>query len=383
MKLKTKFAALALALSLLMTIIMPAGALAASDKAMIAASGAYVYANSRLEGKSVKIKGYTLVDLEDISDGVAQITYKKTTCYLEAKYIMEIDTSEGEEKQIAKNTVVYQYPSLSSRSVKIKKDMQVNLVAVNGSCAIIESDGNMAYVPTSALKEVEKKPEIVYDTFEAIVVADSLNVYSGISKNAKKLGKLAKDELVTVTAYTSDIAQIEYNGVDAYCQLDGLTKYKKPAPTIDEIFGNPDYTNEQKIYHYLTGIDGFSTAAACGILANIKCESGFRPEAYNPSGGSYGICQWLGGRYTSLKNYCSDNGLDYTSLKGQCLFLSYELKNKYSSVYNYIKSVDNSAQGAYDAAYHWCYYYEIPANRGSVSVTRGNMARDDFWPKYN
>ena len=59
-----------------------------------------------------------------------------------------------------------------------------------------------------------------------------------------------------------------------------------------------------------------------------------------------------------------------------------ELENKYPSVLSYMKSVDNSAQGAYDAGYYWCYYFEIPGNRASNSVKRGNIAQNDFWPEY-
>jgi hypothetical protein len=366
----------------ILCLAAPAGALALGDKAVIAASGARAYADSSLEGKSVKLKGYTIADLESMTGSAAEITYKGRTLYVDADLIMELDTADGEKKQLAKASRVYQYPSSSSRSVKLKKGTEVNLLAESGDSAIIEKNGNLAFVRSSALDDVKKDPEIIEDSFEAVVVKDNLKVYS--KPNAKnKLGALDLDEHVTVTAYTDVMARIDFNGADGYCSISGLKKYVKPAPTIDDIFNNSGYSNEEKIFHYLTKIDGFSTAAACGILANIKCESGFRPDAYNPNGSSYGICQWLGGRYSNLKKYCQDNGLDYTSLKGQCLFLSYELENRYSSVYNYIKSVDPSAQGAYEAGYHWCYFYEIPANRSSVSVTRGNMAKDDFWPKYN
>ncbi len=48
----------------------------------------------------------------------------------------------------------------------------------------------------------------------------------------------------------------------------------------------------------------------------------------------------------------------------------------------YLKGVDNSADGAYDAGYYFCYHFEAPANRGSVAVKRGNTARDTYWKKY-
>lgn len=141
-------------------------------------------------------------------------------------------------------------------------------------------------------------------------------------------------------------------------------------------------TNETTIYKYLTETMGLNTAAACGILANIKSESNFSPTATGDNGTSYGICQWHNSRWTAMKNYCSKNGYSSSSLNGQLHYLQYELEKSYTSVLNYIKGVSNNAQGAYNAAYRWCYYYEIPANRASVSVTRGNLAKNTYWPRY-
>ena len=142
-------------------------------------------------------------------------------------------------------------------------------------------------------------------------------------------------------------------------------------------------SNEQEIYSYLVNTMGLNAAAACGVLANISCESSFNPNAGGDGGTSYGICQWHAGRYTSLKNYCAENGYDYKTLNGQLHYLEYELNlSGYKYILNYMRSVENTAQGAYDAAYYWCYYFEVPANRGSVSVTRGNLAKNTYWPKY-
>ena len=117
-------------------------------------------------------------------------------------------------------------------------------------------------------------------------------------------------------------------------------------------------------------------------MANIKAESSFRPTALSSGGGSYGICQWTGSRRTRLQNYCANRGLDYTTLTAQLQFLEYELENYYPKVMNYIRAVDNTAQGAYDAGYYFCYHFEAPSNRASRSVTRGNSARDTYWPRY-
>lgn len=141
--------------------------------------------------------------------------------------------------------------------------------------------------------------------------------------------------------------------------------------------------NESTIYKFLTGTMGLNTAAACGVLANIEAESSFNPTVYGYGGTSYGICQWHNGRFTSLKNWCNNNGYNYQTINGQLNYLQYELKSSYPSVWNKLRTVSNSATGAYEAAYYWCYYYEVPANRESKSVSRGNTAKKKYWPNYS
>ena len=145
-------------------------------------------------------------------------------------------------------------------------------------------------------------------------------------------------------------------------------------------------TTKTSVYNYLTEKIGFNSAAACGIMANIEQESNFNPSAVErDSNGllSGGLCQWNGSRFTNLKNYCSRNGYNYLSTQGQLEYLNYELqKSQYKHIYNYLKGVSNTAEGAYDAAYYWCYYFEIPASRASKSVTRGNKAKTTYWNQY-
>ena len=149
------------------------------------------------------------------------------------------------------------------------------------------------------------------------------------------------------------------------------------------LLGNSD--NEREIFRFAQTTLGVNTAAACGILANIYAESSFSPTAYviDTNGlPSYGICQWNGGRYTALQDYCSQNGYDYTTLNGQLHYLEYELKNYYVSVLNSIRNVSNNADGAYSAASTWCVRFEIPANKESVAIVRGNLAKNTYWPEY-
>ena len=148
-------------------------------------------------------------------------------------------------------------------------------------------------------------------------------------------------------------------------------------------------TNEATVYKFLVNNMGLNSAGACGVMANIQHESGFNPNATGDSGTSYGICQWHNSRWTSMKNWCNENGFDWKTLTGQLNYLKFELSQnnwRYlyngKTIYNYISSVSNNARGAYNAGHYWCYYFEVPANKDTVSVTRGNLAKNTYWKEY-
>lgn len=141
-------------------------------------------------------------------------------------------------------------------------------------------------------------------------------------------------------------------------------------------------SNQQIVFEYLTDDLGYSVAAACGIMANISVESGYSPNAGNSSG-AYGLCQWMGSRRSRMRNWCSSNGFSSSSVEGQLAFLDHELQTSYPSVYYYLQSVENTSDGAYDAAYYFCYHYEAPANRGGQSSRRGSIAAGSLWAAYS
>ncbi len=151
------------------------------------------------------------------------------------------------------------------------------------------------------------------------------------------------------------------------------------ALTYDMIDSAPPKENEAAVYQYCIDKLGLNTAAACGILANIYCESGFRTNAIGDGGTSVGICQWHNGRWTNLKYYVPE---EWETLEGQLKFMKYELMNGYRDTYSYILDVPNTAQGAYDAAYYWCMHFEMPDKTVSRSMTRGYLARNVYWERY-
>ena len=157
-------------------------------------------------------------------------------------------------------------------------------------------------------------------------------------------------------------------------------------------------TNEKMIFEFLTDKMGLNTAAACGVLANIEQESGFHSDNMEKGytwaqGAGYGICQWTNypresttGRRTELVDWCVENGYDYKTLIGQLEFLKYELDSNPAftdSVTQKLRSVPDNADGAYQAGYYWCYYFEVPEGYDEgVSETRGENAKNDYWERY-
>lgn len=147
-------------------------------------------------------------------------------------------------------------------------------------------------------------------------------------------------------------------------------------------------SNVYTIFNFLVSKCGFNTAAACGVLANIESESNFNPNLWGDGGTSYGICQWHNTRLTAMQNWCSSNGYSWQTLEGQLNYLKKELSANTSAylwngltIANKLKAKANTADGAYSAGYDWCYYYEVPANKETRSIERGNRAKNTYWPQ--
>ena len=140
--------------------------------------------------------------------------------------------------------------------------------------------------------------------------------------------------------------------------------------------------NETAVYVYLTEEMGLNNAAACGVMANIQHESGFQPDIWGDGGTSLGLCQWHAGRCRNLQRFCRENGYDVESVYGQMAYLQYELETSYPYVLEALESAEDTPQGAYDAAWYWCYWFEIPADRWNQADSRGASARDTYYPWY-
>lgn len=139
---------------------------------------------------------------------------------------------------------------------------------------------------------------------------------------------------------------------------------------------------EQMVYYFCKNELGYSTAAACGVMANIYKESSFRLTAR--ADGSYGLCQWLGDRRSELNTWCSQNGLDSATLSGQLKYMQHELGlSKYLELDFYLMDLGDTEEDAYNAAREWCFKYEQPGDIANVARDRALIARDELYPIYS
>ena len=144
----------------------------------------------------------------------------------------------------------------------------------------------------------------------------------------------------------------------------------------DFLVVHPDYAyNEQLIYLYCVNTLHYTRTGACGILANVHCESSsVSDREETDSGIGYGICQWSFERREQFEQYCHENGLDRTALETQMEFMGYELENDFKFTGDFLRSVQNNENGAYDAGYWVCFEYEMPGNFEMISDERGKLS---------
>lgn len=296
-----------------------------------------------------------------------------------------------------RRTRVYMRPNATSRYAVLNAGVTLQVLSLNGGYAQVSLNGNVGYMiyahlsqpgaPASTPMPTATPAPVGFDAqYGSVPVATLLDTeiyenpdYSGQAVTVRKGFRM------TLLAVRGECAMVTRDGAIGYVPLaclkkDGAAETPKPgAPSKANPFDAG--SNEYVIFDFLVNDMDLNRAAAMGVMANIYFESSYRPVINGDGGTSYGICQWHAGRKTNLINWCTEHGLDYTTLQGQLKFLQYELPTRYPSVDNYIRQVENTADGAYDAAYYFCFNFEAPANRTAQSTKRGNYARDTLFPK--
>ena len=385
---------------------------------MVVNASARVYAKPSSSAKKVSVAKGTKVNQILVSGSWAMVEKNGVIGYMYKKYLsieivnppLDPAFEKYEAAVCVSSAKVYEAASTSSKKLgTLKKGAKLTVVGESSQWAAVTKNGNYGYCLLSNLKKVIPPSPSTYELSDAEVVNGSatvtiqqITVYASASTGSKKLGTLKKNAVVNVHAVNAVWAYVSLNENYGYCKRSGIALQIQPSPTpspaqrptpaptaapaptgsaasADPIFADASSSNELKIYRYLTERANYSSAVACGILANMKAESNFSPI----SGTSYrGLCQWSASRFSLLETWCKENGLDPLSLEGQLSYLKYDLTNRYPAYHKALIAMENNAQGAYDAGYYFSYYYERPADKEAKSKKRGNAAKSTYWPKY-
>ena len=361
----TRILILLLAATLVLTGLS-AGALAESFSAAVKVKSMKVYADASGQSYLGSLSKKTIVTVEEYEGGVARIRYNGMTGYAKVSDMRTVE-SFAKKAKTNTNTRVYQQPDASSASVSVKSGVSMNVLGISGGIAMVEKDGKVGYVKAAHLN-----------------IEGQAN--GGVTIPEEILNRLPADVVDEIESGNMSQSQLE----DLKRRLEEMEAAREDAEreeasspeTIEQAFASGKYSNEQLCFAFAVKVMGYNKAAAAGLLANINAESGFRPAINGDSGTSYGICQWHASRKIRLLSWCESKDMDASTLSAQLYFLKHELETYYPSVNRYMKNVENSAQGAYDAAYYFCYNFEAPANRVNQSVSRGNSARNTYYPRY-
>ena len=387
---------LLLALALMMTCL-PQAMAEGNFEAVVAVDAKNVYAQAKPHGILTTLPRGTVVTVQQWSGKAALITVNGITGVAKVAEMTRMTQAAaptptptpaaGQTMVTNRQTRVYARPSTASRFVTLQAGVSVQVMSINGSYAQVSMNGKVGYMLYSHLSAPDAPAATPTATASIPVVT---LVEAQIYENPNYSGQavtVRKGYRLTLLAVDGEVAMVTRNGMIGYLPFACLKKDNSPEATqaMSEAQSklNPftKDSTEYIIFNFLTNEMKLNRAAAMGVMANIYWESGYKAVIDGDGGTSYGLCQWHAGRKTRLINWCTENGLDYNSVEGQLKFLQYELPNFYPAVDSYIRQVENTADGAYDAAYYFCFNFEAPANRTAQSTKRGNYAKDTLFPK--
>ena len=391
-----RFLVLLLAMALLLTVL-PQALAEGNFEAVVSVDGMKVYAQAKPHDVLTTLPRGTVVTVLAWSGKAALISAGLITGVARVSEMSRVAQSAaptasatpvpGQAMFTNQQTRVYRRPSAASQYVTLQAGVQVQVMSVNGAYAQVSMDGRVGYMlyshlsvsatPTAAQAQSVNTPVVTLVEAQIYENPD----YSGEAVTVRKGYKL------TLLAVNGEVAMVTRNSMIGYLPVACLTRDSAPATTQpvseSKSKANPFTagSNEYIIFDFLINEMKLNRAATMGVMANIYWESGYKAVIDGDGGTSYGLCQWHAGRKTRLINWCTEKGLDYNSVEGQMRYLQYELPNFYPSVDSYIRQVENTAEGAYDAAYYFCCNFEAPANRTAQSTKRGNYAKDTLFPK--
>ena len=159
-----------------------------------------------------------------------------------------------------------------------------------------------------------------------------------------------------------------------------------PFPMFDIIDGRTimlSITEEEFMEYaeFLRRELNLNDASLAGILSNIQGESGFNPNKVGDMGNAYGLCQWRGPRLDQMIRFCEENDLNPVTKEGQLRFLVHDLKEVYIYAYDLIRLCNDSEEGARQATFYFCAYYEVPSDPEKESAAREELTELLIYPR--
>ncbi|MBV8096918.1 MAG: hypothetical protein JO110_27485 [Acetobacteraceae bacterium] len=119
---------------------------------------------------------------------------------------------------------------------------------------------------------------------------------------------------------------------------------------------------------------GWTPAQACGIVANIKCESNFNPAAAGDGGHAYGLAQWHPPRQTAFEQKYKHD-IRGSSFEEQLDFIDFEMTSGGEWKAGRLLKAAKTAEEAGEIVSR---DYERPASRDSEARKRGELAKKYF-----
>lgn len=261
------------------------------------------------------------------------------------QYYLSFD--KGALSVLEKGKIVYRYMLTSERDITSASFQSSSLNAVNRVKAY-DSSGNE--VGTFTLDSDYDFPGVLQAVYkqsngeDVESAAKALLQDVELSASVEGFGytECTSGKAVVVSEPTTGLDGLFFIDSDTHTFEDGLHTMQLEIAfenVMDQVLaGNVEqvtsasynqgegYTVQERVWNFLRA-EGFSAAAAAGIMGNIEVESGFDAtieEIGNAIG--YGLCQWSYERRTNLVNWCNNNGRDYTTVEGQLAYLIYELE---------------------------------------------------------
>ncbi|MBQ4451561.1 MAG: SH3 domain-containing protein [Clostridia bacterium] len=192
-----------------------------TDGLVTSATNVYQYATTS-SSKLTNLKADTRLTILGRAGAWALIEYSGRQGYVQTDCIQNLSavTLKADEAYTATVTQAgtvkkYMY-SGSGSAGSVSKGLKVNVLAHTTSWALIEKSGNTGYYPVSNLQiQLDEFGSPTVKTLEATVIR-SASVYSTALESASKIGTIGPGENITITAYTSKWARINYGSRMGY-----------------------------------------------------------------------------------------------------------------------------------------------------------------------